>query len=406
MSPEAKVFAPLLLFMVCAFGFGIVTLLNRGFDRGVVYPPYSSYRSDAHGTRAFYLSLDRLPATGVRRNFLQPARLSREKGATFFFLGFDVAAMRGLTKKDLLALESLAGRGNRLVFAFAPVSGAAAGATREEKEEGEGPGKERPRGDSRREGAPSGCLAWRWNFVFTGLPATTGGGNNGVRAVRAEQETDLPETIPVRSNLCFTADERFWRTVYSVDGKPVLVERDFGTGSIVLFSDASPVTNGALRDRPFPGLLLRLLGGKRTAVFDETHLGVVENPGVMSLLRKYRLTSFLGALLLLAGLFLWKNSLPLVRSAAGGGSDDSRISSEKDAMGGLVSLMRRHIPPARILDVCFREWGRSFSREFRDSDETRTRLQAIVDEEMAKPAAGRDPAAGYRRMARILAERK
>jgi hypothetical protein len=144
----------------------------------------------------------------------------------------------------------------------------------------------------------------------------------------------------------------------------------------------------------------------RTAVFDETHLGVSENPGVMSLVIKYRLTSFLVALLLLAGLYLWKNSIPLVPSAASVRFGDDGITTDKDAVGGLISLLRRNIPKTELLDVCFREWTKSFSREYRESDGTRARLQSIVDQEMAKPPAKRNPAAGYRKLARILAERK
>ncbi|HOI15313.1 MAG TPA: hypothetical protein PK036_03120, partial [Geobacteraceae bacterium] len=87
-------------------------------------------------------------------------------------------------------------------------------------------------------------------------------------------------------------------------------------------------------------------------------------------------------------------------------SGDGGITTDKDAVGGLISLLRRNIPTADILDVCFREWMKSFSREYREDNGTRERLRAIVDQEMAKPPAKRDPAAGYRRMARILAERK
>ena len=141
-------------------------------------------------------------------------------------------------------------------------------------------------------------------------------------------------------------------------------------------------------------------------MFDETHLGVFENPGVMSLVKKYRLTSFLVALLLLAGLYLWKNSIPLVPSAGSGRFGDDGITTDKDAVGGLISLLRRNIPKSELLDVCFREWTKSFSREYRESDGMRARLQSIVDQEMSKPAAKRNPAAGYRKLARILAERK
>jgi len=406
MSGSGKIFTVLLVFMVCAFGFGIYTLQNERFERGDIYPPYSSFRSDSQGARALYLALGRMPATGVRRNFLEESRLTREKGATFFYLGVDVGAMRLITKKDILALEALARNGNRLVFAFAPVSAAKDRATEGRKEGAEDEKKPGARGGREQAGTPCACLSWRWNFIFDDFPVTGDARKGTTRAVLSVGETGLPETVSVRSSLYFRTDERFWRTVYSVDGNPVLVERDFGKGSIVLLSDTSLTSNEAMRDRRYPELLLRLLGGSRTAVFDETHLGVSENPGVMSLVIKYRLTSFLVALLLLAGLYLWKNSIPLVPSAASVRFGEDGITTDKDAVGGLISLLRRNIPKTELLDVCFREWTKSFSREYRESDGTRARLQSIVDQETARPPAKRNPAAGYRKLARILAERK
>jgi hypothetical protein len=406
MSGNGKIYAALLVLMVCAFGFGIYTLQSERFERGDIYPPYSSYRSDPLGSRAFFLALQRMPGIGVRRNFLQESRLSPEKGSTFFYLGVDVGAMRRISKKDIQALEDLAGRGNRLVFAFAPVAGAKGEAAKENKEgkkdTGEPADKE---GDPQGE-APCGCLFWRWKIIFNDTSPGTIPSKDEVWAVRSEEGAGLPETIPMRSSLSFRPDEGFWRTMYSVDGNPVLVERDFGKGSIVLLADSYLTSNSAMRDRRYPDLLLRLLGGSRTAVFDETHLGVFESPGIMSLVKKYRLTSFLVALLLLAGLYLWKNSIPLVPSAGSGRFGDDGITTDKDAVGGLISLLRRNIPKAELLDVCFREWTKSFSREYRESDGTRARLQSIVDQEMSKPAAKRNPATGYRKLARILAERK
>jgi hypothetical protein len=412
MSGRGNIFAALLVIMVCAFGFGVYTFLNEHFERGDTYPPYSSFRSDPKGTKALFLALGRMGGMSARRNYLEPSRLLHEKGSTFFFLGVDVKAMLAITDKDIKDLEALAGRGNRLVFAFAPVSGAKglqAEKEKEDKKEKEGnenKEKQPDKGESQHGEAPCGCLFWRWKVIFHDTTPGKDTTKGEAQAVRSEGDAGLPETIPVRSSLSFRPDGNFWSTVYSVGGNPVLVERDFGRGSIVLLADSYLTSNGAMRDRRYPGLLLRLLGGSRTAVFDETHLGVFENPGVMSLVKKYRLTSFLVALLLLAALYLWKNSIPLVRSAASGRSDEAGVATDKDAVGGLISLLRRNIPKAELLDVCFREWTKSFSREYRESDGTRVRLKSIVDQEMSKPPAKRDPAAGYRRMARILAERK
>jgi hypothetical protein len=223
--------------------------------------------------------------------------------------------------------------------------------------------------------------------------------------VRADGKAQLPESLTVHSNLCFRT-EGFWKTVYAVDQKPVVIERDLGKGSIVLLSDSYPAGNGAMRDERHPRLLVWLLGGNRSAVFDESHLGVFESPGIISLLIKYRLAPFLAGLVLLAGLYFWKNAIPLVPSAGPGHPGDSGIRTDKDAVGGLVNLLRRNIPPSGLLEACFREWTKSFSREYRESNGMRARIQSVVDQEREKPPAKRDPASGYRAIARLLAERK
>ena len=246
MSGNGKIFTALLVLMVCAFGFGIYTLQSERFERGDIYPPYSSYRSDPLDSRAFFLALQRMPGIGVRRNFLDESRLSPEKGATFFYLGVDVGAMRRISKKDIQALEDLAGRGNRLVFAFAPVSGAK-GKAAKEKKEGEKKGKTEGKKDTGepadKEGdpqgeAPCGCLFWRWKIIFNDTPPGTIPSKDEAWAVRSEEGAGLPETIPMKSSLSFRPDAGFWRTLYSSDGNPVIVEREFGKGSIVLLADS------------------------------------------------------------------------------------------------------------------------------------------------------------------------
>lgn len=403
-AASGKMFAVFLALMVCAFGFGIYTLLSEQFERGETFPPYSSFRSDDRGTRALYLALGQAPGIDVRRNFFDTSRLPLERGATFFFLGVDVRALRLSTKKDIQGLERLAQRGNRLVFAFAPLRHSTGTDTQKKDSDGDGPppsswGKN-PQGD-----APCGCFSSRWSIIaYDTLPEGDAAGEEQ-RAVLSEEESGLPETIPIGSSLSFRTDEMIWKTVYSSEEEPVFVERAFGAGSIVFVADSYLATNRAMREQRYPNLLLRLLGGNRTAVFDETHLGIFETPGVMTLIKKYRLAYFPLSLLLLAGLYLWKN-VPFASSAGSGRFDDSGIRTDTDAVEGLINLLRRNIPRSELLDVCFREWAKSFSRKYRESDGTLERMQSIVNQEMAKAPAKRDPEAGCRRMTGILKERK
>jgi hypothetical protein len=406
MRADGRMFTALLFLLLCAFGAGVYSLLHNRFERGDDYPPFSTFRSDPDGTRAFYLALGRLPGMEARRNFLEPDRLPQETGTTFFFLGVDPVAMRAITKKDMDALERLARRGNRLVFAFAPAMG---GKGRGEGGDngGDPPGNASGRKTGGRpDGAPCGCLSWRWNVILYDTPPGKAPRAGVGRAIPAPGEKGLPAGIPLRSSLVFRPDGNYWRTVYSVGGEAVLIERPLGRGSMVMLADAYPASNAAMPRERYPALLLRLLGGNRTAVFDETHLGVVETPGMIWLVKKYRLAGFFAALLLLAGLFVWKNSIPLAPRFRPGRGGDGGIITDRDAMGGLISLLRRNIPRPEILDICFREWTKSFSREYRQGDATWERMKLVVERERSKPPAKRDAAAGYSAIARILEERK
>src|SRR6185295_18194593 len=96
-----------------------------------------------------------------------------------------------------------------------------------------------------------------------------------------------------------------WRTIYGriagTNVEPVVIERTMGSGSIVLCADSFHFSNEALRREREPELLAWFIGPAREIVFDETHLGVQEAPGVATLARKYRLGSVFVALLILAG---------------------------------------------------------------------------------------------------------
>jgi hypothetical protein len=137
----------------------------------------------------------------------------------------------------------------------------------------------------------------------------------------------------------------------------VVVERRVGAGSVALVSDSFLVSNEALfRDRQ-TDFLKWMLGGATLAVFEETHLGTSEEPGVASLIRKYNLTGVFLAMLAVFGLFIWRNASPLVPST----DDDplAVLTAGRDSHSGLVNLVRRAVPPESLVDFCWGEWKRS-----------------------------------------------
>jgi len=80
-------------------------------------------------------------------------------------------------------------------------------------------------------------------------------------------------------------------------------------------------------------------------------------------MRKYRLHGLIFSLLLLAALFIWKNSLSLVPPLEDASMDQGTpVVTGKDSIAGFVNLLRRGIPRSGILSVCFEEWQKTFSR--------------------------------------------
>jgi hypothetical protein len=121
-------------------------------------------------------------------------------------------------------------------------------------------------------------------------------------------EKELPSSLPWHSTLVFEPQDPAWRILYTRAEKPVLIERSYGKGSIVLSSDSFFLSNEAMKRERYPQLLSWLCGPHRKIVFDETHLGVSKSPGIATLLRKYGLAPFFISLIVLALLAIWKQA--------------------------------------------------------------------------------------------------
>ena len=156
-----------------------------------------------------------------------------------------------------------------------------------------------------------------------------------------------------------------------------------------------------------PELLAWLVGGNDAVIFDETHLGIGENPGIAALGRKYRLHGLFAGIMLLAFLFIWKNSFSLVPPYTDDEeSDEGNISTGKDSLSGFTALLRRSIPARDVLAVCFEEWKKTAGGSPGDRGERLRQMQAIVEEEKGRPAGSRNPVAAYKTISTLLSERK
>jgi hypothetical protein len=428
------------LILLSFFIYGVVKLFLLRFERGDVYPAYSSLRADPLGTKAFYDSLKNLQDLTVGRNYRSLSRLHHSPKATVFYLGTRVGDL-GLVRNDLLkAFDELVSAGGRLVISFFPVKGKAWMRDWSDfKRSGNGKKAEKDkayRGEAEQSteevvqplGRPSTSEGTRkiaemaedhdsgtrvcefvsfadhWGLRF-GFDAMVRDSEDGSTARKVVGE-NLPDSISWHTGLYFDQLDRAWQVIYSREGHPVITERMFGRGTIVLCADSYLFSNEALRIERRPGLLAWFMGGHTRIVFDEVHLGVQEYPGIAGLVRKYRLHGLLIGFVFLVGLFVWKNAFCFVPPSDDPSVDANDADTERDYTAGFVSLLRRNISDRDILSVCFREWEKSFPPSSQDPDDKRERMRRVIDAQKARAMTQRNPIEAYRTIQRILAERK
>jgi hypothetical protein len=402
---------------------GIIYLFLLRFESGDVYPPYSSLRADPLGTMALCESLAKLPGLEVRRDTTDRNELPEEKNTTYLHLAAEVHDWRWLPDELFTEIERFLNRGGRLVITMRPVTGwefwpgvpptvptppvpiinpntagtnaPGAGPVSPKKSSGKNSGaKQFPAM------LPNESLAQRWGVDFGREDLRQG--DDVYQAAQVNNQTDLPlpDSLDWHSALVLTNLASSWRVIYARGTNVVMAERKFGRGSVVLATDSFFLSNQAMWNEREPRLLAWLIGPAEHVVFDEAHLGVVEASGVAVLMRKYRLTGVIGALVLLAALFIWKNSFSLVPPYAG--ETRSPYVPGKDATAGFVNLLRRNIPTRQVLEVCFEQWTRSLLNRANYRIAAVDQAQTIMERERARPATARNPVQAYREISEAL----
>jgi hypothetical protein len=399
------------LIVLCATAFcaGLTQLFLLRFEAGDVYPPYSSLRADPLGTMALCESLEQMPGLTVRRDFSDANKLPEEKNTTCLHLGADEDEWHELPVELFNEIESFATRGGRLAVALAPVTSphyfflstttttnAAGTNTPSRKKSSVKKALRDEEVDIR-----TASIEKRWGLAFAYQRLDQGEADTYQPVqVTNISSLPLPATLDWHSGLTFTNLGSSWRTIYARGTNPVVVERQLGRGTVVLATDSYFLSNEAMWRARHPELLAWFVGPAEHAVFDEAHLGVVETSGVAVLMRKYRLHGVIGALVILAGLFIWKNSISLVPAPPDEAHKD--FVTGKDAAGGFVNLLRRNIPPARILEVCFEEWTKSLTYAGSHTISGVDRASEIMEIENTRSTRQRDPVKAYQEISHAL----
>ena len=387
----------------------LVALLKLRFDAGDVYPPYSTLRADPLGAMALYESLQRLPGISVRRDFQAANRLPGGWDTTYLQLAGEISLWRKLPEDVVRTIERFMIEGGRLVIILSPQTTEDFNERKETRDSEEKSDKQKSDKEEKRSHSEYEndwvSLSKRWDLEF-GFEALKSDEEGSVEAavVKNVSGLALPSELKWHSGAVLKNLGPSWRAIYSRDARPVVVERKFGQGGMVFATDSYFTSNEAMLDDRHAELLAWLVGPNRHVVFDEAHFGIVDAPGIAALARKYRLHGVIAALLILAGLFIWKNAVSLAPSPEADSLQDDVVG--RDSAAGFVSLLRRNIKSDRLLDVCIAEWSKTFAQGEKSSSREKLDMEAIAREEQARPARERNPLETYRRICGALKSRK
>ena len=407
MKPSSTLLAFAVALLV--LGGAVYQLFSIRFASGDVYPAYSSFAPNPVGTRALFETIELLPGRRAER-LIGPLRQTATVDKSLWLLGCDVVTSMEASESDIRELEAFAHLGGRVVIAFAPERGTPFRATVGVATGTNAPGKGLRRARrvspsaNRPAGSPSQSLAQRWEFDVDYQPLKFDARDQliAVTALRADgAPTTLPDNLSWHTSTVLRTNSANWRVLFERENKPVVIERDWGRGSIAVITDSYVFSNEALRRERETAFIEWVMGPSRVILFDETHLGIEENPGIATLARRYHLEGLAIGIVVLALLYLWRTASSLVPRE----SDPSESTlSGRQSSAGFLHLLRRAVPPAELLSACMEEWEKTVRRDGIPQGriyQVRDRFSA----EIQKPVTEQNPTQTYRDICGILSPR-
>ncbi len=290
------------------------------------YPVASSFRADARGCKALYESLRRVPGVQTARFLRTFSNLPSAEGRSLIIAGLNPQT-KILQVQDRKSLSGWVEAGGTLIVAL----------TAEDRNSGKA-------------GSP--------DYEVVPPPKEPGSPNNKLTPPTDEFwiETLQGAGVHVFRHADASARHRFVSGTFATsDHLPVVIQRSFGRGNVILIADSYLLTNGSLANDRETGFLGWLFRKQTVVLFDESHFGFTENPGIVSLARRYGLESAFIVLLILALFFVWANRYALVPKSVNRSPGDLIVPGQ----GGetvFVNLLRRSLPTKDLLSTSVELW--------------------------------------------------
>jgi hypothetical protein len=340
--------------MLLAGAWGLYSTRYRGSD---IYPAYSSFRTDRMGTKLLYESLNNISGYNVKRNFrpLNEMRRKDIRGISLFVAGsfphlFDIYG-------NFKELNDFVLSGGRAIVSFTSLENSQPD-TETCKKCGKAINREKIKKAKRKEKITT-------ITTITTVPEK----DFGVKLCSIPRALKLPAqakaaglftlpSIQVYSKNYFKVNKTEWKILFTLRGKPVIIERQYpGGGSLVLCADSYFFSNQNLAKNPGAKLLLYLIGRRHNIIFDETHLGAIKELNVVYLAKKYNLYPFIMAAAATLLLFVWRSlsrpcNVPDNSTAASGGKDSINDFSDSS----LVNMLKSNYSSREVMQACWDEF--------------------------------------------------
>ncbi|HBC86141.1 MAG TPA: hypothetical protein DCZ94_04215 [Lentisphaeria bacterium] len=357
----------LALFLYSAF-----EIFSLRFSKGDVYPDYSTLNSDPKGCKALFEGLSEINGVGVSRLMTGSGEIAVEDETVLFKIGAPAYSVKGNSD-----LYDFVFKGGRAVVFFHPDSFEAGAVSPRVKSK---TGKKAIDAELPDGKASRNMKKWIREWAFTLRRSRT----MPLPGQKAVPEPGYMEKysftgFPMYSASYFEVADPGWLTVYSSKGKPVVIERRLGSGTVVLSCVPYPLSNEALRKDFSPELICWLVGEKKKVLFDEGVHGMREEKNLVWLLKKYRLEVLGANLLLVIILLLWRNMYSVaLREVAGSDGGWSPVNPGCSSSSGLGNLLQKAVPKKDIVKACYDEWLRII-RYHNVNREKKKEIDAIME---------------------------
>ncbi len=389
-------------------------LFRMGMVKGDLHPPHSTHRSAPDGLKLLYESLARMDTVSISRHYRPLRWLTGAPDRTLVIAGIESDDAFRLDRESAQALDRFMESGGRIVLALNYTTEWLAEKDDHERNFVGPPEPENPEDDpARAERRPVDLLEhWGFRVVINPrywaedeMPAEdengveSEAGEMPIEAVYQGNDPAAPSGFACwydMTGLEFT--DEAWSIDYRYLDEPVVATRRFGDGRLRIVANMHILRNQGLIYDADPEWIAWVLGHAHEIIFDESHLGVVEQRGIMWLALRHDLEWVVAAFCLGALLYIWRNATPLPPRRSTDRVDATPAHAEA-AIEGLHGLIIRFIPPAALLGICWDVWRRK-NPQYEALDEARrTAVEALIERE----GDGLNDAERIRRYRRIRA---